>query len=97
LAFDLWQQIVLLVAGDKAGDRCGWYREAIPRAEQLYAEHVDAMGNGGTGDRWCAADSGSVGSEDRPSRTRAPSRLYFLAERGHDELESRVPALRRAS
>jgi hypothetical protein len=43
--FDPWQQIVLLVAGDKAGDWRGWYRRAIPRAEQLYAEHVETMGH----------------------------------------------------
>jgi hypothetical protein len=49
--FDPWQQIVLLVAGDKAGDWRGWYRQAIPRAEQLYAEHVEAMSSGGAGDR----------------------------------------------
>jgi hypothetical protein len=40
--FDPWQQLVLLVAGDKAGDWRGWYRTAIPRAEQLYAEHIVA-------------------------------------------------------
>jgi hypothetical protein len=49
--FDPWQQIVLLVAGDKAGDWGGWYRTAIPRAEQLYAEHVEAMGIRRDGDR----------------------------------------------
>ena len=49
--FDPWQQIVLLLAGDKAGDWHGWYRTAIPRAEQLYAEHIEAMSSGGTGDR----------------------------------------------
>jgi hypothetical protein len=43
--FDPWQQIVLLVAGDKAGDWRGWYRKTIPRAEQLYAEHLEAMSN----------------------------------------------------
>jgi hypothetical protein len=42
--FDRWQQVVLLVAGDKAGDWGGWYRKAIPQAEQLYAEHVEVMG-----------------------------------------------------
>lgn len=41
--FDPWQQVVLLVAGDKAGDWRGWYRKAIPRAEQLYAEHIETM------------------------------------------------------
>jgi hypothetical protein len=49
--FDPWQQIVLLVAGDKAGDWRGWYRKAIPVAEQLYAEHVEPMSSGGAGDR----------------------------------------------
>ena len=49
--FDPWQQIVLLVAGDKAGDWQGWYRTAISRAEQLYADHIEAMSSGGTGDR----------------------------------------------
>jgi hypothetical protein len=49
--FDPWQQIVLLLAGDKAGDWHGWYRTAIPRAEQLYAVHIEAMSSGGTGDR----------------------------------------------
>ena len=43
--FDPWQQIVLLVAGDKAGDWRDWYRKAIPRAEQLYAEHLEATSN----------------------------------------------------
>jgi len=49
--FDPWQQIVLLVAGDKAGNWRGWYRKAIPRAEQLYAEHIEAMSRSETGDR----------------------------------------------
>lgn len=35
-AFDPWRNAILLIAGDKAGNWSGWYREAIPRAEQLY-------------------------------------------------------------
>ena len=35
----------------KAGDWRGWYRKAIPRAEQLYAEHIEAMSSGEAGDR----------------------------------------------
>ena len=50
-AFDPWQQIVLLVAGDKSDDWRGWLRKAIPRAEQLYAEHIEAMGSGVAGGR----------------------------------------------
>jgi hypothetical protein len=29
--------------GDKAGDWRGWYRKAIPCAEQLYAEHIETI------------------------------------------------------
>jgi hypothetical protein len=35
-AFDRWRSAILLVAGDKAGNWSGWYRQAIPHAEQLY-------------------------------------------------------------
>lgn len=35
-AFDPWRSAILLVAGDKARKWNEWYREAIPRAEQLY-------------------------------------------------------------
>jgi hypothetical protein len=34
--FDPTRQAVLLVAGDKAGDWQGWYRDNIPVAEQRY-------------------------------------------------------------
>jgi hypothetical protein len=40
LVFDPWRSVVLLVAGDKAADWQGWYRTAIPRAEDLYAIYV---------------------------------------------------------
>lgn len=29
-----------LVGGDKAGNWSGWYRVAVPQAEQAYAEHL---------------------------------------------------------
>lgn len=38
--FDPWRSAILLVGGDKSGDWTGWYRRAVPRAEQLYAEYV---------------------------------------------------------
>ena len=38
--FDPWRSAVLLVAGDKAGNWKAWYREAIPRAEHLYAIYL---------------------------------------------------------
>jgi hypothetical protein len=48
--FDPWRSAILLVAGDKAGNWKTWYREAIPRAEDLYviylkerAEEEDAL------------------------------------------------------
>jgi hypothetical protein len=34
-AFDPWRSAILLVAGDNAGRWREWYRQAIPRAEQL--------------------------------------------------------------
>ena len=36
-AFDPWRSAILLTAGDKSG---GWYRRAIPHAEELYAEYL---------------------------------------------------------
>jgi hypothetical protein len=38
--FDPWRSAILLVGGDKSGDWSGWYRQAIPRAEELYADYV---------------------------------------------------------
>lgn len=36
--FDPWSQAVLLVAGNKAGNWSTWYDEAIPIAEQAFAD-----------------------------------------------------------
>jgi len=38
--FDPWRSAILLVAGDKAGNWSAWYRQAIPRAEELYAIYL---------------------------------------------------------
>lgn len=38
--FDPSRQAVILVGGDKAGNWSGWYRTAIPQAEQAYADHL---------------------------------------------------------
>lgn len=40
LVFDPWRSAVLLVAGDKSGQWDKWYRDAIPRAEQLYDDYL---------------------------------------------------------
>jgi hypothetical protein len=40
LVFDPWRSAVLLVAGDKSGHWERWYRDAIPRAEQLYDDYL---------------------------------------------------------
>lgn len=40
LVFDPWRAAILLVAGDKSGQRSKWYRTAIPRAEQLYDDYL---------------------------------------------------------
>ena len=39
-AFDPWRSAILLTGGDKSGDWQGWYRRAVPRAEQLYKEYL---------------------------------------------------------
>ncbi|MFB9472047.1 type II toxin-antitoxin system RelE/ParE family toxin [Nonomuraea salmonea] len=38
--FDPWRSAILLIGGDKSGDWTGWYRRAIPRAEELYAKYL---------------------------------------------------------
>lgn len=38
--FDPDRQAVILVDGNKAGNWSGWYRLAVPQAEQVYAEHL---------------------------------------------------------
>lgn len=45
--FDPVRQAVILVGGDKAGRWSGWYRTAVPMAEQAYAEHLKRMQNEG--------------------------------------------------
>ncbi|WP_308211639.1 type II toxin-antitoxin system RelE/ParE family toxin [Actinoallomurus soli] len=39
-AFDPWRSAIVLIGGDKSGNWSGWYRHAIPRAEDLYAEYL---------------------------------------------------------
>lgn len=39
--FDPWRSVILLVATDKAGAWSSWYRQAIPRAEQLYELYLE--------------------------------------------------------
>ncbi|GLW13179.1 hypothetical protein Misp01_83070 [Microtetraspora sp. NBRC 13810] len=38
--FDPWRSAILLIGGDKSGDWSGWYRRAIPHAEELYAKYL---------------------------------------------------------
>jgi hypothetical protein len=38
--FDPWRSAILLVGGDKSGEWSGWYRRAIPFAEELYEEYL---------------------------------------------------------
>ena len=39
-AFDPWRSAIPLTGGDKSGDWQGWYRKAIPHAEQLYEDYL---------------------------------------------------------
>lgn len=42
-AFDPRRSAILLLGGDKTGRWEAWYREAIPAAEALYAEHLQTL------------------------------------------------------
>ena len=42
-AFDPRREAIFLVAGDKSGNWEGWYREAVPLADERYAEHLEAL------------------------------------------------------
>jgi hypothetical protein len=42
-AFDPRREAIVLVAGDKAGNWDGWYRRAIPVADQRFTEHLRAL------------------------------------------------------
>jgi hypothetical protein len=44
LVFDPWRSVILLVAGDKAGQWEKWYRSAVPQAEQLYEDYLAERG-----------------------------------------------------
>lgn len=38
--FDPWRSAILLIGGDKSGNWTGWYRYAIPHAEELYDQYL---------------------------------------------------------
>jgi hypothetical protein len=40
--FNPYRSAVLLVAGDRSGQRSRWHRTAIPEAERLYEDYLDA-------------------------------------------------------
>ena len=42
-AFDPVREAIFLVAGDKSGNWDGWYREAVPLADERYAEHLEDL------------------------------------------------------
>jgi hypothetical protein len=42
-AFDTARQAILLVAGDKAGNWKGWYKRAIPLADDRLDEHLSGV------------------------------------------------------
>jgi hypothetical protein len=43
-AFDPLRRALLLVAGDKAGNWRGWYRTAVPLADERYDAHLAELG-----------------------------------------------------
>lgn len=42
-AFDPQRQAILLVAGDKAGNRSRWYTKNIPMADELFDDHLETL------------------------------------------------------
>ncbi len=42
-AFDPRREAIFLVAGDKAGNWDGWYREAIPLADERFTQHLTEL------------------------------------------------------
>jgi hypothetical protein len=42
-AFDPRREAILLVAGDKAGNWDGWYRQAIPLADERFTLHLASL------------------------------------------------------
>lgn len=38
--FDPWRSVILLTGCDKSGIWSGWYKQAIPHAEDLYEEYL---------------------------------------------------------
>lgn len=42
-AFDPRRQAILLIAGDKAGNWQRWYARNIPRADDLFDEHLRGL------------------------------------------------------
>jgi hypothetical protein len=45
-AFDPRREAIFLVAGDKAGNWDGWYREMIPVADERFARHLAELDAG---------------------------------------------------
>jgi hypothetical protein len=50
-AFDPRREAVFLVAGDKAGNWQGWYREMIPVADDRFARHLAELESREAGQR----------------------------------------------
>jgi hypothetical protein len=50
-AFDPRREAIFLVAGDKAGNWEGWYREAIPLADERFARHLAELEEDEAGNR----------------------------------------------
>lgn len=40
-AFDPFRRAILLIAGNKAGQRRTWYRTAVAEAERRYHDHLE--------------------------------------------------------
>lgn len=50
-AFDPRREAIFLVAGDKAGNWEGWYRDMIPIADDRFAQHLAGLESGEASER----------------------------------------------
>ena len=79
-AFDPRREAICLVAGDKAGNWDGWYRQAIPLADERFTEHLIELEAEEPKKRRAAATPSGVMSRLRAARlTRGPPKSRLPA------------------
>ncbi|MFC5856272.1 hypothetical protein ACFPZI_32250 [Streptomyces chlorus] len=85
---------LLLLGGDKAGNRERWYRDNIPLAEEFYHEYTSGEDEGVTMPKKAAQDWDVLEQElyaagVEPAEVEAGSRRLLAEARGHQLAEAR--------